>query len=97
MVTVDNPDAYTLKGFRPSQSKGKKIDAILQNKETGKAKIVPFGQKGSATYQNKTGVALSSPDSIHSNPQLRKAYRARHAKTAVNKYSSSWFAYHFLW
>ena len=94
MVVIQNPNAYTLKGFRPSQTKGKKIDAILQNKDTGKAKIVPFGQKGSATYQNKTGVEV---DSVHSNALKRKAYRARHAKTSVNKFSSSWFAYRFLW
>ena len=94
MVVIENPNAYVLKGFRPSQTKNKKIDAILQNKETGKTKVVPFGQKGSTTYQNKTGVQV---DRIHSDPVKRTAYRARHKGEDRKKYSSGYFAYVYLW
>ena len=94
MVVVENPEKYKLLGFRQSHTKGKKIDAILQHSETQKKKIVPFGQKDSTTYQNRTGVQV---DSIHSDPVRRKAYRARHKGEEKRKYSSGWFSWSYLW
>lgn len=93
MVVISNPEDYTLVGFQKSATPGKKIDAILKGKD-GKTRKIPFGQKGSETYQNKTGVKV---DSIHSDPLRRKAYRARHKGEEKKKYSSGWFSWYLLW
>lgn len=93
-MRIVNSGRYILLGFRQSQTKGKKIDAILQDKKTKRQKIVPFGQKGSETYQNKTGVSI---DSIHSDPVRRARYRARHKGEELSKWSSGWFAWTYLW
>ena len=87
---------WRLVGFRRSDKKDKKIVAVLESKETGKKKSVHFGQRGSSTYQNKTGVEV---DSTHSDKKRRDAYRARHKGEGdtSNKYKAGWFSWHFLW
>lgn len=85
---------YVLLKFRKSHTKGKQIDAILQNAQTKREKIVPFGQAGSQTYQNRTGVAV---DSTHSDPAKRRAYRARHKGEELRKFSPGWFSWFYLW
>lgn len=79
--------------FKPSTKKGKKIDAILEDKD-GKKKTVSFGQKGSTTYANRTGVAV---DRVHGDDKLRKAYLARHKGEDKKKYSPGYFSIKYLW
>jgi len=93
-MIVKNPDDYILKGFRPSKHKGKKIDAILENKKTRSVLYVPFGQKGSETFKNDTGVSI---DRIHNDHKRRKAYLARHKGEDKNKFSSGFFSIKYLW
>ena len=93
-MIVKNPNDYTLKGFRLSKTKGKKIDAVLENKKTRSILYVPFGQKGSETYKNETGVWV---DRIHNDVQRRKAYLARHKGEDRNRFSSGWFSIKYLW
>lgn len=81
-------------GFRPSTKKDKKIDAILEDKKTGKNKIVSFGLKGSTTYSNKTGVGS---DPIHNDKRLQDAYLKRHKNDGNIKYSAGYFAKKYLW
>lgn len=81
-------------GFRISKKKGKKIDAIVENKKTGQTRIVSFGQKGSSTFSNRTGVAV---DRVHGDDKIRKAYLARHKGEDKKVFSAGWFSIRFLW
>ena len=81
-----------LVGFRPSTKATKKIDAMLSDGK--KTVVVSFGQKGSMTYSNKTGVAV---DSIHRDDKKRKAYLARHKGEDKVPYTPGWFAIKYLW
>lgn len=101
MVVVDNPSKYNFVKFRKSETKNKKYDAVLQNKETKKYKIVPFGQiheNGEPYYQYKdsTGLGLFSKYN-HLDKARRDRYRVRHSKGHNYKFSSQWFSYYFLW
>jgi hypothetical protein len=82
-----------LLGFQASNKKGKKIDAILEDKD-GKKKTVSFGQKGSTTYTNRTGISV---DRVHGDDKLRKAYLARHKGEDKKKYSAGYFSIKYLW
>lgn len=86
---------YTFVRFE-SGSGGKKVIAVLKNKQTGKESKMPFGQKGSSTYHDKTG---KGHDPKHGDSARRAAYRARHKGEgdASRKYSPGWFAWHYLW
>lgn len=86
---------YTLVRFEAGTN-GKKVTAILKNKKTGNESKMPFGQKGSSTYQDKTG---KGHDSKHGDSKIRAAYRARHQGEGdpSRKYSPGWFAWHYLW
>lgn len=87
---------WKLVGFRRSDKKDKKVVAILENKDTGKTVKVHFGQRGSSTYRDLTGVG---GDSVHGDRKKREAYRARHAGegSSSRKYSPGWLSYHTLW
>jgi len=90
---------YTLIGFEKSKSKGKKYDAKLQNKKTGKTVRLPFGAVGYETYSDKTGLGLYG---IHNDKQRLRSYRLRFRKLIQNKdyqkfYSPIWFSTQYLW
>lgn len=80
--------------FIPSKKKGKKIDALLQDTKTGQIRTVSFGQKGSKTYSNKTGVSV---DRVHNDDKIRKVYLARHKGEDKKIFSPGWFSIKFLW
>lgn len=82
--------------FEKSKTKHKKYAAILKNTETGRNKKVNFGDKRYQHYRDKTGLGLYS-HLDHRDPERRRRYRARHAKTMKKKYSASWFAAKYLW
>jgi hypothetical protein len=80
-------------GFQVSKTKGKKIDALLEN-DRGEIKRVPFGQRGSTTYSNRTGIKI---DKVHNDEKLRKNYLARHSNDGKKEYTAGWFSKRFLW
>lgn len=83
-------------GFEPSTRKNKKVDALIKHKVTGKMRRVSFGEKGSTTFWDLTGVG---GDPIHGDPLRRQRYRARHSGEGDDnrKYSPGWLSFWFLW
>jgi hypothetical protein len=96
MVVIQNPENYKFVKFQKSNSKGKKYDAILKNKTTGRTKTVPFGALGYQHYKDSTGLGLYSSKN-HLDKERRKNFRSRHGANAKRKYSSAYFAYKYLW
>lgn len=82
--------------FRKSKRKHKKYDAILHDTNTGKTKIISFGDTRFLQYKDSTGLGLYS-HLDHNDKERRKLYRIRHYKTHFKKYSPSWWSWHFLW
>ena len=95
-MRIENPDNYTFVKFEVSSSKGKKYDAILKNKLTGRTKKVSFGAKGMEQYKDSTGLGKYT-NANHNDPVRRALYRKRHAGEEKHKFSSGWFAWHYLW
>ena len=90
---------YNLIKFQKSNRKGKKYDAILQNKKRGKTVRVPFGAVGYSTYSDKTGLGLYE---THNDKARLNSFRSRFRKLTQNKdyqkyYSSIWFSNEYLW
>lgn len=96
MVILKDPFKYRLIKFEKSNTKHKKYDAILKHIGNGKIKRIPFGDKRYEQYKDSTGLDLYSHKD-HGDRKRLQSYRMRHAKTAKNKFSSSWFSWHFLW
>jgi len=96
--SVYPPDKYTFVKFERSKTTGKKYDAILRNKATGRTKKISFGAKGYAQYKDSTGLKLYSSQD-HLDPERRKRYQKRHEGegNASRKYSAGWFATNYLW
>ena len=88
---------YTFKGFRKSIRRGKKYDAKLKNKKTGRVTHMPFGASNYQQYKDTTGLGIYTSKN-HLDEKRRRAYRARH-KGFLRKgyYSPSYFSYFFLW
>jgi hypothetical protein len=95
MIILD-PDNYNFIMFEKSHLKNKKYNAILEHKETGKYKRVPFGDNRYQQFKDRTDLKLYS-HLDHGDRDRRERYLARHAKTKDNKYSSSYFSAKFLW
>ena len=88
---------YKLRGFRKSNTKHKKYDAIIENKKTKKINNVPFGDSRHKMYQDKTGLNLY-PHLIHSDKKRRDSYRSRHKHfLREGFFSPGYFAYYYLW
>ena len=51
---------YKFLRFEKSKRKGKKYDAVLQNKETKREVRVPFGAIGYQQWKDSTGLGLYS-------------------------------------
>lgn len=96
MVVVKNPDKYVFVRFEKSHLRSKKYNAILQNTDNDLLKKIPFGSSSNEHYRDTTGLgAWSHKD--HNDKERQRLYKARHAKTAKNKFSSSWFSMRYLW
>lgn len=95
-MRVDKPDDYKLLGFRVSYTKNKKYDAILQHKDTKEFKFVPYGDSSRQHFRDKTGLGYYTFLN-HNDDKRRLAFRKRFAKDAQYKFSSAYFAYHYLW
>lgn len=88
---------YDLKGFRKSKRDGKKYDAILVNKKTGKTTHVPFGASSYEHYRDSTGEGVWTHQN-HLDEKRRKSYRARHVGfLKEGYYSPGFFSYNKLW
>lgn len=88
---------YKLKGFRKSKMEGKKYDALLENKNTGREKVFHFGALGYEQYKDSTGLGLYT-HLDHLDPNRRRLYKIRHNKDIKpGYYSSGYFALRFLW
>lgn len=95
-MIVKDPYNYNFLGFRQSTRKNKKYDAILQNKETNKLLHVPFGDIRYQQYEDKTPLKLYTSLN-HYDEDRRSNYLKRHESDIANRFSSGWFASHFLW
>jgi hypothetical protein len=90
-----NPDNYIFLGFKESNTKNKKYDAILRNKITNKLKFIPFGDINYQQYKDKALGLYSDLD--HLDKKRKDNYKSRHNKDINNKFSSGWFSYKYLW
>ncbi len=94
-MIIKNPKDYRLLEFKKTPSTHKsKYFAILEHKQTGRQKKVPFGSKSYEQYCDKIG-EYSSKD--HGDKERRRRYRARHFGEDKNKFSSGYFAWKYLW
>lgn len=89
-----NPNNYILLGYRLSQTKNKKYDAILKNKTNDNIKYIPFGDKNYKHYFDKLGHYSYLN---HYDKERKRLYNIRHSLDRINKYSSGWFASKILW
>ena len=88
---------YKLKEFKKSNTKDKKYDAILINKNTGRQKVFHFGNKNYQHYKDTTGLGVYTHLN-HLDPERRRLYKIRHNKDIkTGYYSSGYFAMRFLW
>jgi hypothetical protein len=90
-----NPSDYVLLQFEISKKPNKKYDAVLINKhDPTNIKKISFGDTRYEQYFDQLGYYKSLN---HDDKKRRLLYRKRHAKDIMNKYSSGWFAYYYLW
>jgi len=87
---------YEFVRFEKAKAKNKKYSAILRDTKTNKIKIVNFGQLPYKHYKDSTGLGLYK-DLDHGDEKRRDSFRARFKEAEKEKYSASWFAYHYLW
>ena len=82
--------------FERSKTRGKKYDAIIEDKVTKRQQRVSFGDVNYQHYRDSTGLKLDSRLD-HNDPKRRANYKARHENTRHKKFSASWYADRFLW
>ena len=89
---------YKFIKFVRSKTQGKKYDAILENKSTGRRKTISFGATGYEQYKDSTGLRYYS-HLDHNDPKRKKLYQQRHEGEGEpnRKYSAGWFSWHYLW
>jgi len=87
---------WSLKGFEPSRTAGKKYDAIIAKKgDPAVTRRVPFGAIGYQQYHDKIGKYKKDD---HGDPVRRASYQARHRhELREGSYSPGWFSWHKLW
>jgi len=92
---------YNFVKFEKSDRKGKKYNAVLENRETKRQVKVPFGDSNLPQYRDTTGLGLySKKDTLDKNK--RKQFRARFSSLKQksdfkNYYSPMWFSWFKLW
>lgn len=88
---------HKLVKFQKSKTKGKKYDAIVENKKTGKQYRIPFGATGYEQFKDSTGLGLYSHKN-HGDKERRRNYRARH-KVFLRKgyFTPAYFSWKYLW
>lgn len=92
---------YKFVKFEKSDRKGKKYNAVLENRETKRQVKVPFGDSNLPQYKDSTGLGLySKKDTLDKNK--RKQFRARFSALKQksdfkNYYSSMYYSWFKLW
>ena len=88
---------FRLMGFVKSNTKYKKYDAIVKNKQNDKTFRVPFGDARFQHYKDKTGLRLYSKLD-HLDKKRHKSYVARHTHSIKDGYfSPAYFSMKYLW
>lgn len=88
---------YKFVKFQKSNTKGKKYDAIIKNKNTGRIATLAFGDEKYQQYKDSTGLGLYSHKD-HDDKMRRALYRKRHeVYLKPDMYSPSYFSWRFLW
>ena len=89
---------YDFIGFEKSRTKTKKYDALLRDRRTGQNRRVAFGSRKPLyeQFRDSTGLGLYK-HLDHNDKERQRLYKIRHAKTALKKYSPSWFSMKYLW
>ena len=92
---------YKFVRFQKSKRKGKKYDAVLQNKQTEREVRVPFGDKNLPQYKDTTGLGLYSKKDTN-DQNKRRQFRARFSamkqkEDFKNYYSPMLFSWTKLW
>lgn len=85
---------YEFVKFEKAKAENKKYSAILRDSETNRIKTVNFGQLPYQHFKDSTPLKLYS-NLDHGDEKRRDSFRARFKK--AEKFSASWFAYHYLW
>lgn len=84
-------------GFVKSNTKFKKYDAIIKNKQNDRSYRIPFGDNRYQHYKDKTGLGLYSHLN-HLDTKRQKLYVARHQHFIKNNYySPGYFSMKYLW
>jgi hypothetical protein len=97
MTTYFPMKKYKFVKFQQSNTKGKKYDAIIENRETFDRVIIPFGSSEYEQYKDSTGLGLYS-NKDHNDKMRRTLYRKRHEVfLKPDMYSPGHFSYFFLW
>jgi len=87
---------WKLKGFKKSNTKNKKYDAIIQDKE-GHERKISFGHTQYQQYKDTTGLNIYS-NKDHLDKNRRRLYHIRHNKDIKpNQYSAGYFSMKYLW
>jgi hypothetical protein len=88
---------FKLMGFIKSNTKYKKYDAIVKNKENDRTFRVPFGDNRYEHYKDKTGLGLYS-NLNHLDKKRQKNYVSRHQHFIKDGYySPAYFSMKYLW
>ena len=85
---------YELLGFRVSNNKKKKYDAILRNKETKDFKYVSFGSRDAGQYYDQLE---HYKQKNNLDLERRRLYRLRHQHDDLKSYSPGYFSWTYLW
>jgi len=95
---IKQNETYKFLRFVKSKTSGKKYDAILLNKKTGREKKVSFGASSYPQYKDSTGVGAWSHKNTLDN-ERRRLYRLRHAGEGndSNFPNAGYWAWHYLW
>ena len=81
--------------IKKSSRRNKKLQATYLNKETKNLNTIHFGQAGSQSYKDCSGLLPKSL--IHSDKQRRENYRSRHRNDILDRPSSGNLAWNCLW
>ena len=94
---VHNIMSITIQGIRfPTQKstrQHKKLMSKLPNSDTW----IHYGDNRYESWHKAPGAKFLPASQLHSDPERRRSFIARHASNANKKFSPAWFATHALW
>lgn len=99
-MIVKHPERYRFIRFEVARGTRFKYYLVIQHKQTGRLKHVPFGGKypDGTPYEHYHDSALGYYSKYDHGDRARRArYRARHAGEEAHKFSSGWSSWYYLW